>query len=133
MFYTYEDYLPMEKSLPLEEMKWLHYEMMEEIGTDEDALEFYKALVKQANRYVSFRSAWGLWSREEKMEKDSDRSACHDSLIVKFNQLSRILKLQGKEASWRDELGYEEDSSYNRKRVGDFACYIVLVNCLNAR
>lgn len=133
MFYTYEDYLPMEKSLPLEEMKRLHHEMMEEIGTDEDALELYRALVKQANRYASFRSSWGLWTREEKMEKDSDRSSCHNSLIVKFNQLSRSLKLQGKKASWRDELGYEEDSSYNRKRVGDFACYIVLVNCLNAR
>ncbi len=133
MFYMYEDYLPAEKSLSLEEMKSLHQEMMKEIGTDEDSLELYEELVEQANRYAAFRSAWVLWSREEKLEKDSGRTSCHNSLIVKFNQLSRYLKLQGRAAAWRDVLGYEEDSAYNRKRIGDFACYIVFVNCLNAR
>lgn len=133
MFCIYEDYLPAEKSLSLEEMGKLHQEMMKAIGTDEDSLEFYEELVEQANRYAAFRSAWVLWSTSEKIEKDASRTACHNSLIVKFNQLSRYLKMQGKGAAWRDVLGYEEDSSYSRKRIGDFACYIVFVNCLNAR
>ena len=133
MFCVYEDYLPAEKSLSLEEMRKLHQEMMNEIGTDEDALELYEELVEQANRYVSFRSSWVLWSTAEKTEKDASRTACHNSLIVKFNQLSRYLKMQERDAAWRDVLGYEEDSSYSRKRIGDFACYIVFVNCLNAR
>ena len=70
---------------------------------------------------------------EEKMDKDSSRTSCHNSLIVKFNQLARYLKSQGRAAVWRDTLGYEEDNKYFRKRIGDFACYLVFVNSLLAR
>ena len=73
------------------------------------------------------------FSREEKQDKDSSRSASHNSLIVKFNQLARFLKMQGKTAAWRDTLGFEEDDKYNRKRLGDFACYIVFINSISAR
>lgn len=50
--------------------------------------------------------------------------------IIKFNQLARYLKMQEKNTSWRDELGdleKDKDSSM-RKRMGDFACYIVFIN-----
>lgn len=36
-------------------------------------------------------------------------------------------------ASWRDELGYTEEDPGNRKRIGDFGCYLVFVNCVNRR
>ncbi len=74
-----------------------------------------------------------LWSTEKKLEEDPNRTSCHNSLIIKFNQLARYLKMQGNSASWRDELGYEEDDPYNRKRIGDFACYIVFLNSIHAR
>lgn len=48
MFFTYKDYLPMEKSLPFEEMTKIHQQMMDEIGNDEDALELYEELIEQA-------------------------------------------------------------------------------------
>lgn len=41
--------------------------------------------------------------------------------------------MQGKDTSWREKLGYEKEDVYNRKVIGDFACYIVFVNSLNAR
>ena len=41
--------------------------------------------------------------------------------------------MQGKTAAWRDTLGFEEDDKYNRKRLGDFACYIVFINSISAR
>ena len=46
---------------------------------------------------------------------------------------ARYLKQQGRTAAWRDELGYEEDDPYNRKAIGDFACYLAVVNGINAR
>lgn len=128
-----QDYEKMELSIPLEKMVELHTQILEEIGTDEDALELYEELVKQANRYAVFRSNWLLWSREEKMEHDAKRTSCHDSLIVKFNQLAKFLKMIGKETRWRKELGFIEDDPYNRKRIGDFVCYIVFVNSICAR
>ncbi|RHB47668.1 hypothetical protein DW886_03675 [Enterocloster aldenensis] len=133
MISTYEEYLPMEKSLSIEDMVKLHNEMVLEIGSDSDALELYDELVETATRYAAFRAKWPLMSKEEKMDTDPSQSTCHNSLIVKFNQLARYLKMQGKTASWRDTLGYEEDDKYNRKRIGDFSCYIVFINSISSR
>lgn len=35
--------------------------------------------------------------------------------------------------NWRTELGYEEADPYNRKAIGDFACYIVFLNSICSR
>ncbi len=130
---TYEEYLKEPKSLDFESELGIHREMLEEIGTDPDALELYEELLQASARYAGFRSQWLLWSRAEKMDQDGSRTACHNALIVKFNQLARYLKMQGKEASWRDVLGYEEDDRYNRKRLGDFGCFLAFINGINGR
>lgn len=41
MISTHENYLPMEKSLPIEDMVKLHNEMILEIGSDSEALELH--------------------------------------------------------------------------------------------
>lgn len=133
MISLFKEYLSMPQCLPIEEMHSLHKEMVEEIGKDEESQELYRELIIVSTRYMSFRSNWNLWSREEKMEKDSARTSCHDAVIVKFNMLERFLKMKGKEDRWREVLGYEEDDPNFRKRVGDFACYLVFVNSLLAR
>ena len=69
----------------------------------------------------------------EKAECDSGRTACHDSVITKFNMLARYLKIQGRDIGWRDKLGYEEEEKLYRKKIGDFACYLVLVEMKEAR
>lgn len=133
MISTYEEYLPMEKSLSIEDMVQLHKDMVSEIGNDPDSLELYDEMVETATRYASFRAKWPLMSKEEKMDTDPSRSSCHNSLIIKFNMLARYLKAQGKAASWRDTLGYEEDDKYYRKRIGDFGCYVVFINSISSR
>ena len=133
MILSYDDYLAAHDSLSLETMQRLHRELVEEIGTDPDALELYEELVEKANEYGAIRAKWLLMDREQKMEMDPRRTSCHDSLIVKFNMMARYLKMQGKSASWRDELGFTEEDPGNRKRIGDFGCYLVFVNSVNAR
>lgn len=133
MISIYEDYIEMPESLSVEVMSQLHAEILNEIGSDSDAAELYEELIKAATKYMYFRSNWHLWDRQEKLSKDASRTSSHDSVIVKFNQLSRYLKMQGKQADWRDKLGYEEENPNFRKRIGDFACYIVFVNSLVAR
>lgn len=130
---TYEEYLKEPKSLDFESELGIHREMLEEIGTDPDALELYEELLQASARYAGFRSQWLLWSREEKIDQDASRTASHNALIVKFNQLARYLNMQGKPASWRDTLGYEEDDQYNRKRIGDFGCFLAFINGINGR
>lgn len=131
--FTYENYVQEPKSLSLETMQALHQQIISEIWGDPDAYELYEELIKTATRYMHFRSNWCIWNVKEKMEQDSGRTKCHDSVIIKFNMLSRYLRMQGKEATWRDTLGYTEDDSYNRKTIGDFACYLVFINSINAR
>lgn len=132
MVCTYEEYLKRPKAITFAKMQTIHTEMIAEIGTDVDALELYDELIKIATRYATIRANWLLFSREEKNEQDSGRTSCHNSVITHFNMLACYLKQQGKTAAWRNELGYEEDDPYNRKAIGDFACYLAFVNGINA-
>ena len=66
MISTYDDYLPMSMSLSLEEMASLHNDIVKEIGNDSDSLELFEELITTATRYMTFRSNWLLWSKEEK-------------------------------------------------------------------
>ena len=51
-------------------------------------------------------------------------------MIFHLNILSRYLAAKGKDISWRGELGDEKE---NRKKIGDFACYVALMEGLDAR
>lgn len=129
----YTDYLDHRKSLTFEESMKLHAELLSEIGSDETAVEIYTEICEKAARYSGFRSKWLIMSKEEKADADPSRTACHDSLIICINKLTRYLRMNGKPAAWRDELGDETSDPYIRKRIGDFGCYIALINGLNAR
>lgn len=133
MILTYKDYLPAPGSLTLEEMQSLHREIKEDAGYDGDALGLYKGLLAAAADYSQPRSRWLLWSRDKKLAEDSVRTSRHNRVIDCFNILARYLRNQGKQASWRDVLGDEKENPYCRKRIGDFACYLVFIESLNAR
>ena len=127
---TYIEYLKNTDSLTLETMNNMLYEMLSEIETDEDSQELFDELLEKAIKYTEIRAKWNLISSRERAEADAGRTMCHDSLIVKFNQLAKYLKMHKKTAAWREQLGYDDS---DRKRIGDFAAYIVFVSCLNAR
>lgn len=95
--------------------------------TDEDAKELYEDFLDGAFKYASIRSLWLTMSKDEKMERDKERTFKHDSIINRVNILARYLEKMGNDVSWRVELG---DS---RKRIGDFACYLALFYGLEAR
>ena len=77
-------------------------------------------------------SARIIWTTSTPL-KDPGRTAFHDSVILNFNMLGRYLSGTGHAAEWRETLGYEEDDPMNRKRIGDFACWIAFVAGINAR
>ena len=122
---TYENYLETPKSLTFDQMRELHQKLLKEIENDPVGQELYDELIGEATTYAEDRS--------QKMEQDSFRTACHNSVITHFNMMARYLKMQGKNTEWRDALGYEEDDKYFRKTIGDFGCYIVFINSLCAR
>ena len=133
MICNYEDYLSLAKSISFEECSRLHKEMIQEIGNDEDAIEMYDYLLEKATDYAAYRSRWTTRDREWKLNNDPQRTATHDVLINNFNMLARYLINIGKKAEWRDALGYIEEDPTNRKKIGDFACYLAFVHALNGR
>lgn len=130
MIYTYEDYLKMNKSIDIDTCLKIHFMMADEIGNDEDAMELYDELVEKCAEYTLMRVYWTTKEREWKLDNDLGRSAKHDSIIIKFNQLARYLRMQGKEAKWRDLLGDEKDY---RKTIGDMACFLTYLQAINGR
>lgn len=131
MVCTYEEYLKEPRAISFDECLKIHEMIISEL--DEDSIEDYDELIEKCTAYAKMRAEWTYHDTSWRMDNDSLRTSKHDVVISKFNQLARWLKKCGKEAAWRDLLGYEEDNSYNRKRIGDFACFLVFIHGINGR
>ena len=130
---TFSTYQAKTDTLSMEDFLEIHRKMTESIGNDPDAAELFEELMETAIAYTAIRANWTLMSREEKREADEGRTMKHDALIVKFNKLARYLDMTGSDISWRADLGYTEDKPENRRRIGDFACWLVFIAGINAR
>jgi len=129
---SFENYSNTIYALSFDEMVYCHEQLLSEIQ-DEDAKELYEDLIECATKYAAFRANWALWNREKKMEQDESRTMCHNALISRFDILARYLRSIGCEAEWRDTLGDVAVDPVYRKRIGDFACYMVFVNSVCER
>lgn len=93
--------------------------------TDEDIVSLYNSLIEKSIRYAHTRAEWTTLTRQERISRDESRSILHDSFISSVNIIART---QGESGSaWRKLL------TDDRKRIGDFACYIALFKALDAR
>lgn len=129
----YHEYLKEPKSISFEECITIYNEILDEVGADEEALEYYEELIEKSIEYTKIRAEWTIKDPAWRRDIDELRTMKHNSVIVKFNQLARHLRSEGKSAKWRDDLGHEEDDKYNRKRIGDMACFLVYVHGLSGR
>lgn len=93
--------------------------------TDEDILYIRRMLQEKAVRYAHFRAGWSLKTRQEKLDTDDHRTSAHDAFISTLNMMAAAEQDTGE--MWRQKLGTD------RKRLGDFACYIALFMALDAR
>ena len=88
IYSTFNEYLTKPKSLTFEEMQELHDMILADISDDMDGKELYEELIQTAVRYAGIRAEWCLLDREKKAERDSVRTACHDSVIRYAGSLS---------------------------------------------
>lgn len=127
----YEEYLKRIDTLTIEQASEIYRTIIESLDLDEnDDREILQDYLMAAAKYANVRACWNNLSREEKMDTDANRTACHNKVILHLNILARYLASKGKDVSWRDELG---DDSLHRKKMGDFACYVACIEGLNAR
>ncbi len=131
MINTYEAYLQHKAGniLTVEDALKIYEKMAESIEkcTVEDKMKFWNDFLGRACSYAKIRNDWELMSREEKIESDDARTAAHDKVITAVNILSRLAGNEGIDVSWREALGD------NRKRIGDFACFVTYITGISNR
>ncbi len=131
MINTYENYLKnsIPSTLEMEEALRIYTKMTEciEKCTLEDKMDFWNDFLRRAAEYTNVRNKWELMSQSERMEADAGRTLTHDGFITSVNVISRIAAKEGVDHSWREELG--ED----RKRIGDFACFVTYITGISNR
>ena len=129
--FIYEEYLKKEDALSVDQAVKIYQAIGESLDpNDEDSMEIWGEYLAAAVKYSGIRAGWNQLSREEKADTDDNRTACHNKVIFHLNILSRYLASKVKDTSWREELGDEKE---NRKKIGDFACYVALMEGLDAR
>lgn len=97
--------------------------------TDEDFATLWAMVLEDALAYAPIRVRWNLQSRAERNAVDAARTAHHNSFIKALQALSRHTTKCGA-PDWLKQLG---DPAVNRKRIGDFAGYLVLFGVLQGR
>ncbi len=86
-------------------------------------LDFFR----KAADYARIRVDWQLMTPGERTAMDAARTASHDAFIEACDMLCRCMEEEKEDISWRQDLGYD------RKEIGDFACYLQLILGLVAR
>ena len=132
---TYEDYIINADTLTLEQMQEIHKKLCAGLfilKDNEICEELFQDVLVSAKSYMAEYRApwWSEWDKENRRNRDMSRTEAHDHLIRSFNILARYMENQKISIEWRNMLGDEEE---HRKRIGDFGCYLVFINCLNAR
>ena len=129
--FDYNEYSKKNDSITMGQAAEIYQRICDSLDpNDEDGKEIFDEYIAAAIKYAAIRAGWNLLSREEKADTDANRTACHNKVIFHLNILSRYLASKGKDISWCDELG---DENENRKKIGDFACYVALMEGLDAR
>ncbi len=103
---------------------------MEDLVRAAEATTFHGLLDQMrraAARYAALRTEWALGSAEARTELEAARSSAHDAFIDACNILSRNMAARGESIEWRRELGDD------RKKIGDFACWLTLSLALSVR
>lgn len=128
----YNEYLNLNDSLSFEKALSIYQMIMESIDSkDADFTLLWNDVIYCASEYVKTRNEWALMSSTEKMEKGAARTKKHNLFISSLDVLVRYMKKMDWDTDWHDNLRDGENTS--RKKLGDFAGYLLLFGTLSNR
>ncbi len=78
------------------------------------------------------RFRWSVLEIAEQLVKEDDRVSKHNAFLNAMSMLRTVLDKKEKSVDWFEMLG-EDIQKKNRKRAGDFACYMVMFRELSER
>lgn len=126
---TYEDNLRETDSITIEECEQIYTAIVEQIKEKQDgrAEQLFAEMQKCAIVYAGIRANWFNLSFGERAAADTDRTRKHDLFIRAKDKLAEYMYENKMSITWDDELGSQ------RKRIGDFACYMVFLIAVSER
>lgn len=130
--YTYQTLLEQEQALSFQEADSLHQQLLPD-ENDPKENELYQEVLQAGKEYIAIRINWAFQTKEEKKSINDIRTQKHNAVINSLDALAQYQKEKGKDTSWRDQLGYEENGKYFRKRIGDMGCYLAYLISISTR
>jgi hypothetical protein len=128
---TYKKYLGEKDCLTFQEAEEIHSQMLRSANTgDRDFQEYWEDMIESAIVYANTRAKWSVQTVEERKDIDTSRTHQHNTFMINLKVIATYMKQQNWSSEWFEKLGTIEK---DRKRFGDFACYLVYINSLNAR
>lgn len=94
-------------------------------SVDETEYELAQDLAASAIKYTKYRMDFAINDNSWKMENDKYRTSAHNHYMDCLNIFLRYIGRQGKETP---DLG-----SYDRKDLGDIACYLAYKAAISER
>ncbi|WP_239724965.1 MULTISPECIES: hypothetical protein [unclassified Mammaliicoccus] len=139
MIPTYLTVINDKDTLGFEECEKIYTKMVQNIDiNDSEDIEYWNDLINACSEYTKERSSWLLLSKQQRIDRDKNRSAIHDGLLVKLNIIKRLFESKNLDVKWfnvfkiNSDLGVEK-VNIHRKRVGDLANYIAYIYAINSR
>lgn len=140
---TYSEYTNNPDYLTIETMNEIYETILKESNLEnEDFMDIWLDIIKNSIEYTSIRAQWGSLNLEEKHSLDEKRSRIHDSILIGFLTLERLFLINEWDSlAWSKLLFLQDfipnrtrkDINQNRKRIGDFANYLVFIHAINNR
>ncbi|WP_125587921.1 hypothetical protein [Companilactobacillus jidongensis] len=131
--FDYDEILSKAPVLTFEEAKKAHQHILSSVdGAGKDARELYNDLVNACISYANIRAVWSISTNKVRNDTDLKRTRKHDAVINNVDILERYLKQRNMDTGWRKIIG-KERFGQERKRQGDFACYVAYICGLTAR
>lgn len=127
-FISYENYLNTKNAISFDIANQVYAAILSANPDNDNGLSILlEKMINQATDYAGIRSNWLLLSIQEAARMNLTRSLYHDLFIEAVNNVSDYMYKKGYGNQWRALLGKD------RKRIGDFACYLSYIQSLNAR
>ncbi|MFD1317554.1 hypothetical protein [Loigolactobacillus zhaoyuanensis] len=130
--FNYDEYLARQDSLAFEAAVTIYNKIMSSVDTNDSIFkELWNDVIVNASKYIQIRNAWLLLSYSDKVAQDDLRTTQHNAFIATLTPFKRYMDIKGWDSTWVADLGGIE--SDNRKRLGDFAGYLLCIGSLQTR
>lgn len=128
MIPTYSELSDKNNILTFNESNEIYNEVISVLNQlNSEEMGYWDEFITSCIEYAEIRSTWLYLSRQEKLDKDALRTAMHNTVIRNLTVLKRVIEHRNENIEWYNR--FNDD----RKKIGDFACYISYIHSLSSR